>query len=49
VPALHKAFATMGAITVVSSLAFWGLRKTDGANVSHHRATEVPNAESEAA
>jgi len=49
VPALHKAFATMGAITVVSSLAFWGLRRTDGANVSHHRAAEVPNAESEAA
>jgi EmrB/QacA subfamily drug resistance transporter len=35
VPALHKAFFTMGALTVVSSLVFATLRSTDGNNVSN--------------
>jgi EmrB/QacA subfamily drug resistance transporter len=34
VPALHKAFIAMGAITIVSSLTFWGLHATDGNNIS---------------
>lgn len=36
VPALHKAFLAMGGITILSSVTFWGLRKSDGDNVSHH-------------
>lgn len=40
VPALHKAFLAMGGITIVSSLTFWGLTNTDGANISHYRAVE---------
>lgn len=32
--ALHHAFLTLGALTVVSSLSFWTLRRDDGANVS---------------
>lgn len=35
IPALHHAFITMGALTVVSSLTFWTLRSTDGNNVSN--------------
>lgn len=35
IPALHKAFITMGALTVLSSLTFWTLRSTDGNNVSN--------------
>ncbi len=35
IPALHKAFATMGVITIVSSLTFWGLDPNDGNNVSN--------------
>ncbi|HVS52890.1 MAG TPA: MFS transporter [Opitutaceae bacterium] len=34
VPALHKAFFAMGAITIVSSLTFWGLKTEDGNNIS---------------
>jgi hypothetical protein len=34
VPALHKAFFAMGAITIVSSLTFWGLKANDGNNIS---------------
>jgi hypothetical protein len=34
VPALHKAFFTMGAITIVSSFTFWGLHANDGYNIS---------------
>jgi EmrB/QacA subfamily drug resistance transporter len=34
VPALHKAFFAMGAITIVSSLTFWGLKADDGNNIS---------------
>jgi hypothetical protein len=40
IPALHKAFVTMGAVTIVSSLTFWSLRSTDGNNVSN-RAVRV--------
>ena len=35
IPALHKAFLTMGALTIVSSLTFWTLRPNDGNNVSN--------------
>jgi EmrB/QacA subfamily drug resistance transporter len=35
IPALHKAFLTMGALTVVSSVTFWTLRPSDGNNVSN--------------
>ena len=34
VGALHHAFVTLGALTVISSLSFWTLRHNDGANVS---------------
>jgi EmrB/QacA subfamily drug resistance transporter len=43
IPALHKAFLTMGGLTIVSSLTFWGLRPTDGDNVSN-RAVRVVEA-----
>lgn len=36
VPALHRAFWTMGILTVISSATFWALRKSDGDNVSQH-------------
>ncbi len=42
VPALHKAFFTMGAITVVSSLTFWGLDPNDGNNVSNRTPRPPP-------
>ena len=32
--ALHHAFLTLGALTLVSSLTFWTLRKNDGESVS---------------
>ena len=32
--ALHYAFLTMGALTLISSLSFWSLRATDGESVS---------------
>lgn len=35
IPALHKAFLTMGALTIVSSLTFRRLRSSDGNNVSN--------------
>jgi EmrB/QacA subfamily drug resistance transporter len=38
IPALHKAFLTLGGITIVSSLTFWGLHAGDGNNVSNRRA-----------
>lgn len=38
VPALHRAFWTMGILTVISSATFWALRKSDGDNVSKHHA-----------
>lgn len=37
--ALHRAYLTIGMITIVSSLSFWWLRPGDGANVSHARAS----------
>jgi EmrB/QacA subfamily drug resistance transporter len=51
IPALHKAYATMGLLTIASSAMFWRLTATDGNNVSNRRTTapEVPNGESEAA
>jgi hypothetical protein len=36
VPALHKAFLAMGGLTVLSSVTFWSLNNSDGANISHH-------------
>jgi EmrB/QacA subfamily drug resistance transporter len=33
--ALHHAFLTLGAITLLSSLSFWALRPNDGSAVSH--------------
>ncbi|MBL1258402.1 MFS transporter [Methylocystis sp. Sn-Cys] len=35
IAALHGAYLTLGALTVLSSLSFWRLRKSDGASVSH--------------
>jgi len=35
IPALHKAFFTLGVITIVSSVTFIGLGKNDGNNISH--------------
>jgi EmrB/QacA subfamily drug resistance transporter len=35
IPALHKAFLTMGGLTIVSSFTFWTLRSGDGDNVSN--------------
>lgn len=32
--ALHHAFLTLGAVTILSSLAFWTLRANDGDSVS---------------
>lgn len=32
--ALHRAFLVLAAVTVVSSLSFWGLHRNDGASVS---------------
>jgi EmrB/QacA subfamily drug resistance transporter len=39
--ALHHAFVTLGAVTVVSSLSFWTLRPGDGASVSQWSRPEV--------
>lgn len=41
VPALHAAFWVLGILTVVSSATFWGLKSSDGDNVSHHRAAQA--------
>lgn len=35
IPALHKAFFTLGLITIVSSATFIGLDRNDGNNISH--------------
>ena len=35
VPALHKAFVTMGLLTMVSSCTYWWLHRDDGNNVSN--------------
>ncbi len=37
--ALHRAFLVMGAMTMISSVSFYGLRPGDGANVSRHGVT----------
>lgn len=44
IASLHDAFLALGAITALSSLAFWGLRATDGDNVSHHNETTLARA-----
>lgn len=43
VPALHLAFITMGLLTTVSSLTFWGLHHDDGNNVSNRPARATVN------
>jgi len=35
--ALHKAFLTLGGLTILSSLSFWTLRANDGESVSRGR------------
>ena len=35
IPALHKAFFTLGAITIISAATFIGLARYDGNNISH--------------
>jgi acyl-CoA thioesterase len=35
IPALHKAFLTMGGMTILSALTFWTLQPNDGNNVSN--------------
>jgi MFS family permease len=35
---IHEAFLVLGGATVVSTLVFSGLKRTDGSDVSHHRA-----------
>jgi len=42
IPALHKAFFTLGAITIVSSLTFVGLHPADGNNISHRNPVPPP-------
>jgi MFS family permease len=42
IPALHKAFFAMGAITIVSSVTFWTLRSDDGNNISHRAPRRPP-------
>jgi MFS family permease len=42
IPALHKAFACMGGITILSSLTFWGLDRNDGNNVSNRTPLPPP-------
>ena len=42
IPALHRAFFTLGAITIVSSLAFLRLHPHDGNNISHRQPLPPP-------
>ncbi|MEO6874035.1 MAG: DHA2 family efflux MFS transporter permease subunit [Opitutaceae bacterium] len=44
IPALHKAFVTMGVLTMVSSITFWWLHRDDGNNVSNRPVTRVGGA-----
>ncbi len=44
VPALHRAFITMGILTMISSVTFWGLHDSDGNNVSNRRLAPSPAA-----
>ena len=39
--ALHHGYITMSVLTLISSLAFWGLRKNDGESVSKGAPTQV--------
>ena len=39
--ALHHAFVTLGALTMLSSLSFWTLRPEDGASVSRGAVPEA--------
>jgi hypothetical protein len=32
--ALHNAFVALSVVTILSSLAFWGLRREDGESIS---------------
>lgn len=41
VPALHRAYLTVGVLTAFSSFTFWGLRPHDGDIVSNRRAWET--------
>ena len=41
IDALHHAFLTLGALTIVSSLTFWGLRRRDGESVSRANLQEM--------
>lgn len=43
IPALHKAFFTLGTITIVSSLTFLGLRPHDGNNISGRLPVPTPH------
>lgn len=36
IPALHKAFFTLGSVTIVSAVTFVGLQPSDGNNISGH-------------
>jgi MFS family permease len=42
IPALHKAFLMLGAITIVSALTFLGLHPHDGNNISHREPLPSP-------
>jgi MFS family permease len=41
ISALHHAFLTLGAVTMISSLSFWTLRVSDGENVSKGSAAPI--------
>lgn len=45
IPALHKAFFALGAVTIVSSVTFWGLHPNDGDNVSNRGSHRAPGTE----
>jgi len=42
IPALHKAFFTLGLITIISSAAFLGLHPSDGNNISNREPLPPP-------
>ena len=42
--ALHHAFLTLAGVTILSSLAFWGLRFDDGESISKGGARAPPGA-----
>ena len=48
IPALHKAFFTLGLITIVSSLSFWSLQPDDGNNISGRTPRPVPRGQERA-